>query len=199
LQKAELAPGLARALAGQHRRLSLLAANAQEEAAKPEPPAEERQVEKLRALLVQAAPVQQEVLLAQLRDSPAPGAAKVLAGAVEQLKEPQRGRAQQYLAQRLARLPAEGVAALLEDKGAAWRQAAAQACALQRRRAHVPALIGLLRDDDEDVAQAAHRALRSLTGRDFGPAAGALESQRDRAVAAWRAWWDKQSKGKPKR
>ena len=49
--------------------------------------------------------------------------------------------------------------------------------------------------DDRDLSamakRAAHGALRSLTGQDFGPRDGSPE-ERARAAAAWKAWWQGQ-------
>jgi hypothetical protein len=44
------------------------------------------------------------------------------------------------------------------------------------------------------VARAAHAALKSLTNQDFGPDLDATRAEREKAVAAWKAWWDKQGK-----
>jgi len=61
-------------------------------------------------------------------------------------------------------------------------------------RAHVPALLSLLDDQEPPVARAAHAALKSLTGQDFGPRAGAGRDDRALAVAAWKVWWVRQQK-----
>jgi hypothetical protein len=53
-------------------------------------------------------------------------------------------------------------------------------------------LIMLLEDRESIVARAAKAALKDLTGQDFGPAADATPEARGRAVAAWKAWWEKQ-------
>ena len=57
----------------------------------------------------------------------------------------------------------------------------------------VPDLIGLLTDADSEIGEAAHQALRRLTGEDFGPPAGAPEQERDAAAAKWDAWYRQHS------
>ncbi len=63
---------------------------------------------------------------------------------------------------------------------------------MRDERSHVPDLIARLQDSEPAVARAAHVALKSLTGKDFGPAPGASEAEKGRAVRAWKAWWDQQ-------
>ena len=85
------------------------------------------------------------------------------------------------------------VCGYLEDEDAEIRRAAALACAMKDCQDHIPGLIRLLGDRDVLVAQAAHAALRELSGQDLGPRAGADGTERDRAIAAWRAWWKGQN------
>ena len=59
---------------------------------------------------------------------------------------------------------------------------------------HVPDLIDRLTDDEELVVRAAKAGLKSLTGKDFGPANGATKAEHKAAADAWRAWWGKQKK-----
>jgi HEAT repeat protein len=53
-------------------------------------------------------------------------------------------------------------------------------------------LIALLQDGDDDVRQAARRALRQISGLDHGPEANASFGDRETAIARWREWWSKQ-------
>jgi hypothetical protein len=195
LTKADLAPGLTKRLKGQQSSLSQLASKEPAEE-KPEPTPEEKELERLSKQLAQAPPAVQEKLLLQLRDHPAPLAPQVLVQAMPQLAAAQQAKARQYLAQRLARLPAFGVEHYLKEENSEWRRAAALACSWQKQSSHIPALIPLLEDKQEAVAQAAHQALKALSGRDLGPRQPATEAEVSRAVAAWQAWWDKQGKGK---
>ena len=49
-------------------------------------------------------------------------------------------------------------------------------------------------DDAElPVQRAAYAALKSLTKKDFGPAADATKPEHDKAVADWKAWLAKQA------
>jgi hypothetical protein len=45
------------------------------------------------------------------------------------------------------------------------RRAAATACALQKNKGHVPALIEALQDEDPALSAAAHQSLKKVTGR----------------------------------
>jgi hypothetical protein len=78
------------------------------------------------------------------------------------------------------------------DGDAEIRRAAAAACALRNDKAHVPALVAALKDKGAAVSQAAHEALRALTGQDLGPAPGADAARIEAAAAAWLRWWQSQ-------
>jgi hypothetical protein len=45
-----------------------------------------------------------------------------------------------------------------------------------------------LQDKEPQVVEAAHAALCSLTGQDFGPPAPSTAAQRATAAKAWQAW-----------
>ena len=98
------------------------------------------------------------------------------------------------LAERLTRMSADTLRAMLKSGDAEVRRAAALACAMKEEWAHIPDLIDRLTDDEEFVARTAKAGLKSLTGQDLGPANGAPKDQRKAAAAAWRAWWAKQQK-----
>ena len=57
----------------------------------------------------------------------------------------------------------------------------------------VPALIARLSDPDPVVRLSAHHALRKRTGKDFGYVPWADESERAKAIARWRQWWNERS------
>jgi HEAT repeat protein len=80
------------------------------------------------------------------------------------------------------------ILALLKDADPHKRWAAAAAAA--GRSLDIPeALIELLRDDDEEVRQQAHLALRQLAeGSDYGPSANASAKNREIAYQNWRRW-----------
>jgi hypothetical protein len=63
---------------------------------------------------------------------------------------------------------------------------------MKEDRDAIPEIIPLLADPEEFVARGAKAALKSLTNEDFGPSRDATPAQRRTAVAAWKAWWEKQ-------
>jgi ribosome-binding factor A len=85
----------------------------------------------------------------------------------------------------------DALLAAARDADAEVRRAAALACAMREEKQHVARLIELLDDPEPPVARAAYAALKSLTGRDFGPAADASRAEVKKAAAAWKAWWAK--------
>jgi hypothetical protein len=60
---------------------------------------------------------------------------------------------------------------------------------MRESKAHVAGLIGLLLDPQPSVERAAHAALCSLSGKDFGPRVNATEAEKLEAAARWRKWW----------
>ena len=74
------------------------------------------------------------------------------------------------------------------------RVAAARACAKKGSKSLVPQLIPLLRDTRGGVSEAAHQALKDLSGEDFGPKANASREERVQASWRWTEWWNKQTK-----
>jgi hypothetical protein len=97
------------------------------------------------------------------------------------------------LARRLSKLAGKALQTALASSDAEIRRAAIVACALREEKGLVPALIAALKDREAAVAQAAHQALRELTGQDLGPAAGASAAAIDSAAAAWLRWWQNQA------
>jgi HEAT repeat protein len=84
--------------------------------------------------------------------------------------------------------------AYLGDEDLEIRVAAARACARKGSKSLVPQLIPLLRDTRGGVAEAAHQALKDLTGQDFGPKANASREDRVQASRQWTEWWNKEAK-----
>lgn len=56
--------------------------------------------------------------------------------------------------------------------------------------AEIPRLIAFLDDEDVSVRMTSARALRDMTGQNFGYVAHADEHERREAAAKWRAWWN---------
>jgi HEAT repeat protein len=78
----------------------------------------------------------------------------------------------------------------LEDEDAEIRRAAALGLAMKESKTHFDALIRLLLDPQPFVERAAHAALRSLSGKDFGPKVNATEDEKMEAVQRWQQWWE---------
>jgi HEAT repeat protein len=77
---------------------------------------------------------------------------------------------------------------MLRDDHEEVRRAAAAACALKHDKQYLPDLIDLLADKNALVVDAAHASLKAITGADFGPETGSTDSERTKAILAWRTW-----------
>lgn len=140
---------------------------------------------------VRATPQTRHDLLVQLRDGKGLPYTDALARAIAKLPTGARAEARDLLTQRLTRMTGATLQAKLHDEDGEVRRAAAGACARKQAREQVPDIIELLDDPDPGIVQAAHRALQSLSGCDFGPPERASTEQRLQAVSAWRGWSDK--------
>jgi hypothetical protein len=143
--------------------------------------------------LLRAPADQQEALIGKLKDGKGAEYTEALALAIPQLPGELRLKARDALAERLARMKATTLRDKMQDEDAEVRRAAAVASYMREERSLVPDLIALVEDKDPVVARAAQAALKELTKQDFGPAPGATTTERAKAVAAWKAWWQKQS------
>jgi hypothetical protein len=143
--------------------------------------------------LVKSSGQQQESALRQLKESESHFFTDALALAIPELSGAIQDKARTALAERLKRQTVGQLRSLLRDDVAELRRAAARACALQKERSLTPELIRLLGDEDLDVAQAAHTALKELSGRDLGPAGEATAADYRKAEAAWSDWWKSQT------
>jgi hypothetical protein len=150
---------------------------------------EDGQAARLGAELVRARGPEQEKALRRLQRAEGRPYTLALARAIPQLPEAARARAREALAGRLAGLTAPALRDRLQDADAEVRRAAADACSRKPAKGFVPDLIALVADPDAEVAQAARRALRALTGEDFGPRGDGTSGERARALAAWQGWW----------
>jgi HEAT repeat protein len=148
----------------------------------------EAEGQRLAAALRAAQPDQREQLLARYRDAKEDHYTEGLAHAIPHVSAKSQDKVRAALVDRLARLPADELRAHLEDEDGELRLAAARAFARKVDAEMAPDLIGLLTDADSNIAEAAHQALRRLTGEDFGPPAGAAEPERAAAAAKWDAW-----------
>jgi hypothetical protein len=99
---------------------------------------------------------------------------------------------QGLLAKNLQHQPADVLKSLLKHDRRDVRLAVAQAIGAKKLR-YGTELIDLLADGDDDVRQAARRALVQISGGvDHGPSAEASFDEREAARARWREWWAKQ-------
>jgi len=160
----------------------------------------------LKKMLEKAKPAQQDKLLTQVRDAGPEVNGQALALAIPDLSETLQPKARKALAERLSRLKPDALRDMLFDGDLEMARAAITACVMQTGKAqpagrllYVPDLLKLLDDPDEDLVLASAKALKKLTGQDFGPngLVPTLE-QRAEAAAAWQEWWEKQQKKKKK-
>lgn len=132
--------------------------------------------------------------LERVRDAKGAEYTRALVVAIPRLGGDRQKDARGALAERLTRMTAETLRGMMKGDEPELRRAAVLAGAMKDDKGHVPDLIDRLTDDDDGVARVARAGLKSLTGEDFGPAAGATQAQRKAAADVWRAWWSKQKK-----
>jgi hypothetical protein len=144
--------------------------------------------------LVQAGPGDQDRVLREVREGKGSQYTEALAAAIPQMTGDGKRKARDALADRLARMKPDTLSKYLQDEDAEIRRASALACAMKELKAFVPQLIDLLADPEALVGRAAHAALKELTGKDFGPAAGADRAEVQKAMTAWKDWWAKEGK-----
>jgi hypothetical protein len=165
---------------------------AKERPALPNPSEPQTEAERMAAELVQAAPAKQERLLGSLRESKGAAHTQALLNAIPKLEGDIKKMARDALAERMSRMTAATLRERLGDENAEMRRAAALACAMREEKEHIPRLIELLDDPEVQVARAAYAGLKSLSGKDFGPAKDAGRAEIAKAVIAWKAWWKEQ-------
>jgi hypothetical protein len=149
---------------------------------------------KLSTDLVEAAPAEQDKMIAKLRDSKGALYSQALAAAIPQLEGKAKTKAREALKDRLTRLKATSLLQYLKDEDLELRCAAAIALGQKDDKACIGALIDLLDDPEPPVARAAYRALKELTNKDFGPSAEATRKEKAAAIKKWREWWAKNKK-----
>jgi hypothetical protein len=154
---------------------------------------ETRTARKMSSELIDASGDEQDKLLEKYKQSKGAVYTLALAGAIPQLSDTSKDKARDALAERLTRMTAATLRAELKEEDPEIRRAASLACAMKEEKGHIPDLIPLLEDREPMVGRAAHAALKSLTNQDFGPDRDASPAERTKAVADWKAWWQKQS------
>lgn len=149
--------------------------------------------EKLAQELLRATGDQQDHILSQLRDERGGEYTDALVRVIPRLAGDIQRKARECLAERLARMTPATLKSRLHDPNVELRRAAALAYGAKDDRTLIIDLIAALDDKDASVVRAIAIALKSLTGENFGPNANATAEEREKAVAAWKAWWKKQS------
>lgn len=143
--------------------------------------------------LLSATPARQSAILAELRDHKGGEYTDALALVIAKLSGEARSKARDALAERLARMTPATIRSKLKDANNEVRRAAGLACSMKDDKSFVGDLIAALDDKDGWVVRASAVSLKSLTGQDFGPSAHASPEERTKSVAAWKAWWKRQS------
>jgi HEAT repeat protein len=144
---------------------------------------------RLAAELTQASPGERQEVVERYRDTKGVRYTEALALAIAREQGEARRQLREALAERMTRMTEETLGRYLEDEDAEVRRAAALGLAMKESTAHVRGLIGLLLDPEPSVQRAAHAALCSLSGQDFGPRVNATEAEKLEAAARWRKWW----------
>jgi S1-C subfamily serine protease len=166
------------------------------EASNPAKPAGgEGNASRMAGELVQADATKQAGMLESLRESKGPEHTQALLEAIPKLEGEVKKKARDALADRMSRMTGATLRERLRDDNAEMRRASALAVAMKEDKTHIPRLIELLDDAEMPVSRAAYAALKSLSGKDFGPPKDASPAERATAVAAWKAWW-KENGGK---
>jgi hypothetical protein len=156
--------------------------------------AEDTPAARLGGDLVRARGARQNQMLQSLKDGKGVLFTEALVSAIPRLEGEARRKAREALAERVTRMSDKTLGSYLQDEDPELRRAAALACAMKESKERVPDLVRLLSDPEPLVERAAHAALKELTGQDLGPPAGADRTERARAIAAWKVWWNKQSR-----
>lgn len=147
---------------------------------------------RMAADLAQSTGSRHDQLLKLYREGKGPDFTEALALAIPQLNGERQRKVREALAERLKRMKDTTLSAYLGDEQLEIRIAAARAAVLKGSKSLIPQLIPLVRETRGGVAEAAHRALKDLSGQDFGPKADANRDERMQAARAWLDWWNKQ-------
>jgi hypothetical protein len=142
--------------------------------------------------LIAASAAERAELIRKYRDTKGGEYTDALARAIAKMVGEGQIDAREALAQRLTRMTPATLNELMRDRDKELRRAAALATASkgkERLGDLADSLIRLIGDDEASVAQAAHKSLKALTDKDFGPDDGASPSDRGKAMLAWRDWW----------
>jgi hypothetical protein len=161
----------------------------------PDLPGVQGPTDPLADALVKASGADFDTKLKTARDTKGTEHTASLVHAIPRLDGDRQKQAREALAERLTRMTATTLRAMLKDPDAELRRAACLACAMKDDRGHIPDLIERITDQSDIVVPAARAGLKSLTEKDFGPPPGADEAAKAKAQADWKNWYA--SQGKP--
>jgi hypothetical protein len=134
-----------------------------------------------------------DLLLHNMRIGPGEEFTEALGRAIPKIKDDRRQqKVRDALLERMKRLKDTALDGYLRNEQVELRIAAARAAAANGSKMLIPNLIPLVRDTRAGMADAAHQALKQLSGQDFGPKASASRDERVKAARQWFDWWDKQ-------
>lgn len=156
-------------------------------------PSPDADVARLTADLLDAPADRLDERIAMCRDGRGGIYTQALAAAIHRLEGAGKSKARDALTERLTRMKPATLRDKLQDADPEVRAAAALAAGTKEEKSFVPDLIALLDDPERRVARAAHVALKSMTGKDFGPSSDASAKERAEAVNAWKSWWNRRS------
>lgn len=152
------------------------------------PPAPPLDPAKLAAVLA-AATTDFTARLNSVRDAKGAEHTAALVQVIPKLTDPRQTQARDALADRLVRMTAATLKAMLADADAELRLAACRAAGQKDAKALVGDLIDRVADPAEPVSQAARANLKLLTNQDHGPPANADAAAKAAAKAAWAKWY----------
>jgi hypothetical protein len=154
--------------------------------------------------LVKAGPSEQELLIERYEKEKGGIYSQALADAIPKLSGEAQLKARDALASRMARMSARTLKAWLKDADSPeLRRAAAIAMSMgddvSELKSFVPDLIEALNDADEIVWRGAAVGLREIAkkvpggadGANLGPRKDDSEAKRRKAIADWKAWYEK--------
>jgi hypothetical protein len=138
--------------------------------------------------LLRAKGPEREKLIRQYRELKGRKYTEALAAAAERLNGNERRKLREALAARMARMSDGTLRGYLEDDSAEIRRAAVLGVAMRASMAHLSRMIDMLEDPDPAVVVAVVAALRSLSGKEYGPELNATQEEHKKAVNQWRQW-----------
>lgn len=152
----------------------------------PDPGPTETGAASLCKALVAATGAKQDELLVSYTEAKGTEYTEALADAVGKVPPDVQKKVRNALAERLARFSEKTLRARLKDENPELRRAAAIAAAMDEYKSMIPDLIEMVTDQDDNVVRGVRAALKSLTGKDLGPAPGASDSEKKAAAVAWK-------------